>query len=233
MINKVWSKERLVQAGIITEAAAGCDRCGAAFESDFHRFFECPSNDCIQDECIRKSNGLAAKAKSDHTHKAKWYRAILPGDLIGEPVGWQDEDVCSPTVVGDFDEILHSTAKTGTDRAGGPAPEPRTRVVAAGIFVMSHARTMAACILSRVPGKQTVPRSELWALLLVLQRMRTGGQYTVFIDASYVTNGLAAKTVNYSRGSNGDIWTLIFTELDRIGRLTSDEQWERYNMTSQ
>jgi len=58
----------------------------------------------------------------------------------------------------------------------------------------------------------------------------------VYIDASYVINGLNARTVNYTRGSNGDIWTRIFVELDRIGSLhtvkvkshiASDDQWEK------
>ena len=100
---------------------------------------------------------------------------------------------------------------------------------------MSDDKEKIAFIFSRVPGKQTVPRSELWALLLVMQRMKTGGRYKVFIDASYVINGLQARTVNYTRGSNGDIWTRIFAELDRVGSLdavkvkshiTSNEQWE-------
>jgi hypothetical protein len=75
-----------------------------------------------------------------------------------------------------------------------------------------------------------------------MQRMQAGGHYTVYIDASYVTNGIEARTVNYTRGSNGDIWTRIFVELDRIGSLnavkvkphvTNNEQWEKYNMTAE
>lgn len=116
-MNKFWSKERLLKAGIITEAEAKCDRCGANLGTDFHRYSQCPGNNLIEDECIGKSNWMAQKAKDHHRHKAKWYRAILPGDLMGKPVGWQDEAVCDPTVIGDFPSILESTGKAGTDGA--------------------------------------------------------------------------------------------------------------------
>ena len=36
--NKVWGKERLLHEGIITSSDAGCDRCGADFDSDLHKF---------------------------------------------------------------------------------------------------------------------------------------------------------------------------------------------------
>ena len=68
------------------------------------------------------------------------------------------------------------------------------------------------------------------------------GSYKVYIDASYVINGLQAKTKNYSKGNNGDIWTRIFADLDRIGdveaikvksHVVNNEQWEKYDMTSE
>ena len=73
-----------------------------------------------------------------------------------------------------------------------------------------------AFLFSRVPGKQTVPRSELWALLQLIRRMKTGRAYKVYIDAAYVLNGIHSRSNNYSKGSNGDIWSSCFEELDRI-----------------
>ena len=69
-------------------------------------------------------------------HKAKWYRGILPGGLMGAPVGWQSDDVCTPTIIGDFDSILEDTGVAATDGAGGAETDARTRMVAAGAFVM-------------------------------------------------------------------------------------------------
>ena len=129
--NKVWGKERLLREGIITSSDAGCDRCGADFDSGLHKIYQCPCNTEIDDPCVQKSGSLAKKAKKDTDHKAKWFRAMLLAGLMSEPVGWKDEAECSPTVAGDFDSILHETKTAGTDGAGGPESEARNRTVAA------------------------------------------------------------------------------------------------------
>ena len=89
--------------------------------------------------------------------------------------------------------------------------------MAAGSFVMSADHTRTAVIFSKVPGKHTVPRSELWALLSILNRMKDGEHYTVYVDASYVVNGIKARTLQYARGCNGDIWTRNFREAEILG----------------
>ena len=96
-------------------------------------------------------------------------------------------------------------------------------------------------MFSKVPGRQTVPRAELWALLTLMRRMREGQRYTVYVDAAYVINGLKARTNHYARGLNGDIWTLIFREAEKLGGLEikvkshvkTKAQWEKYAMTRQ
>ena len=157
MRTKCGGKERLLHEGIITSSDAGCDRCGADFDSDLHRFYQCPCNTEIDDPCVQKSGSLAKKAKKDPDHKSKWFRAMLPAGLMCEPVGWKDEAECSPTVAGDFDSIRHETKTAGTDGAGGPESEARNRTVAAGSFVMSADHNRTSVIFSKVPGKQTVP----------------------------------------------------------------------------
>ena len=68
---------------------------------------------------------------------------------------------------------------------------------------------------SKVPGRQTVPRAEIWAVLMVL--LVWGGTYdlTVITDASYTVQGIddLARRKN-GRGPNRDIWQLIYAELD-------------------
>ena len=61
---------------------------------------------------------MAKGAKEDERLKAKWFRALLPASEMSKPVGWQDEALCGPTVIGDFDAILESTALAGTDGRG-------------------------------------------------------------------------------------------------------------------
>ena len=59
------------------------------------------------------------------------------------------------------------------------------------------------------PGRQTVPRSELWGGIIILTRVHSNVCARISIDASYVTNG-AFNRLRLERGSNGDIWGLFF-----------------------
>ena len=68
---------------------------------------------------------------------------------------------------------------------------------------------------SKVPGRQTVPRAEIWAVLMVL--MVWGGAYDLQIvtDASYTVQGMDALARRKNgRGPNRDIWQLRYAELD-------------------
>ena len=69
---------------------------------------------------------------------------------------------------------------------------------------------------SKVPGRQTVQRADIWAVLMAL--MVWGGSYDleIIMDASYTVDGMQhlARTKN-SRGPNRDIWSLIYSEMDK------------------
>ena len=63
--------------------------------------------------------------------------------------------------------------------------------------------------------------------------------YKVYIDASYVINGLAPRSRWCSQGSNGDIWTQIFDTIENIevipikgkSHIETQEQWEKHRVT--
>ena len=65
--------------------------------------------------------------------------------------------------------------------------------------------------------------------------------YKVYIDASYVINGLAAKSRWYSQGSNGDVWTLIFDAIENVevipikvkSHVQTQEHWDQYRATAE
>jgi hypothetical protein len=69
--------------------------------------------------------------------------------------------------------------------------------------------------------------------------MKDNVTYTVYIDASYVLNGIRSKTRRYSQGTNGDIWTKLYqvTEHKRLNlvkvksHVTDGNQWTAHNMT--
>jgi len=119
--NKVWSKQRLLEAGIINEEEATCERCGLHVETDLHKYFQCSANNSIQHKDVTSTQDLAKEA-SKQTHMAcMWYRAIMPGNMATTPVGW------APLDDGDhydtnFEEWLNATGEAGTDGTGGKGP---------------------------------------------------------------------------------------------------------------
>ena len=63
-----------------------------------------------------------------------------------------------------------------------------------------------AWLASKVPGRQTVPRAEIWAVLMVLMVWDGSFDLTIITHASYTVQGMdgLARRKN-SRGPNRDI----------------------------
>ena len=131
---------------------------------------------------------------------------------------------CNATIIGEFAKILKASGRCGGDGSGGRhfSSNPRLRTVGAGAGtqLLGDAETTPLAkeesyLFSRVPGKQTVPRAEAWAMYLVLQVW--GGTYDLGIstDASYTYSGMdLVNRQKHLRGFNKDIWQLIYKELD-------------------
>ena len=64
----------------------------------------------------------------------------------------------------------------------------------------------------QVPGKQSVPRAELWGAIQTLCSADPDIDIDLGIDAAYVTNGVTNCT-KLSAGSNGDLWSILYTIL--------------------
>ena len=138
---------------------------------------------------------------------------------------------------------MHKLGAVGTDGSGGSEIWQRFRIVAAGAFVYSPQEGTYDTMHTRVPGHQTVPRAEAYALFQLLLVHQPAHTITYYIDASYVIRATSTKSNIYSSGSNGDIWTRIFTILEALGErakfvkvkshVKTDEEWHRHQMTFQ
>jgi ribonuclease HI len=218
--NKSWTGERLSNEIRDVTDAGLCLRCGGELETPAHRYYTCPKNKSILHKDVQNTMDLVGQACSERQNACKWFRGIMPGSSIGNPVGWMDETLCKTVEVGEFTKILNETGAAAGDGGGGKDKEPRTRIAGTGIAAYNPATGEFALLFSRVPGRQTVPRAELWALFKLLERMSHGVSYRVYIDAQYVLNGLANRGKHYSEGSNGDIWTRIY---DILSERMSDD----------
>ena len=116
------------------------------------------------------------------------------GRMLSAKVGWIDSNTCNATVSESFDVLLHSVKVVGSDGGANESSTPHSRRVAAGAAVADIERNEVAFLFSSVPGPQTVPRAELWALYQILSRMFCNTLYTIYIDAQYVVNGMSTKS---------------------------------------
>ena len=72
----------------------------------------------------------------------------------------------------------------------------------------------AATIEMAVPGKQTIPRAELWAVICLAAKVPDGHKCKVYVDSQCTVNGLRnldnGKTMKkLQKGDNGDLWRLM------------------------
>lgn len=207
LTNRCWSGERKLQSGImVEEEEATCDACGE-LETDLHKHYQCKVNRSIQHWAVSKTNQYKDRAAEEQDNKCLWHRGILPASMTSGKVGWIDSESCQATVRGEFDELLRRTKTAGSDGGANESSQPHTRTAAAGAAVVDKSTREVAILFSQVPGPQTVPRAELWALYHVLARMEYQTMYTVYIDAQYVVNGMISKSSHYAQGLNGDLWT--------------------------
>ena len=71
------------------------------------------------------------------------------------------------------------------DASDDDKEEETTSVVSDNLWIMEE-----SYLFSRVPGKQTVPRAEAWAIYLVLQVWDGTHDLAIVTDASYTYSGM-------------------------------------------
>ena len=70
-----------------------------------------------------------------------------------------------------------------------------------------------------MPGKQTVPRAELWGAIQILSNVDGKSNIQIPIDAKYVTRGIPHKG-DLVQGPNGDLWSILFQLIDERSGVT-------------
>ena len=237
-----------------------CPPCGKPNETFHHRYFEYPHNhhlgklhdndDDNEDDpddhdninsVIQQTDYLARKVDNYEGNPCMYYRGIIPHSIISDPVGWIDEYECSPNMSQHFISLMHSSKAVGTDGSGWSEKWSRYAIVAAGAFVSNAEITTYATLHTKVPGLQTAPRAEAYALLQLLLIHRTDIHIQYSIDASYVVRAACTRSEVYTKGAHGDLWHRIYGLLDKLGNnititkvkshVKSDEEWRLHDMT--
>jgi hypothetical protein len=194
-------------------------RCGQE-ETPFHRYWGCHLLETMTDErgerVVAGTQGLQQEIAEHWMHYQCWWgRAILPRSFleVGEPIAVEG---ARTTSTGNVDEVLNGAGVAYTDGSGGPRSAPKGHPVAgSGVAAIRWEAQEdkivvddVAVLASEVPGRQTVPRAELWATNLVADRAATGTRCTNKADASYVVHNWsdAKRRGRMSATVNGDLW---------------------------
>ena len=70
-----------------------------------------------------------------------------------------------------------------------------------------------------MPGRQTVPRTELWGAIQILSRVDEKSNIQIPIDAKCVTMCIAHRG-DLEQGPNGDLWSIFFQLIDERSGVT-------------
>ena len=124
-----------------------------------------------------------------------------------------------------FDTMLQrSGGFLHTDGAGEGRNVPAApRVVAAGGAVMEGSFSSSGIevtstegFAAEVPGRQTIPRAELWAVVLGITRSDPHDHLDIGVDAAYVTRGWLSTRQRLCAGLNGRLCSLLFSLVENL-----------------
>ena len=101
-----------------------------------------------------------------------------------------------------------------SDGSGGAhSQDPRLRRVGWSIACLKQDAELKEACHGSVPGRQTVPRAELTALVVLAENINTAGVYEGRVDAQYRLTSIA-KPARGKRGTNGDLCLRYFDACD-------------------
>ena len=242
-----------------------CDRCGAEVETPEHRYYSCPANANIVGEVekcwLQKSDWLAEEVRRRGApERLLWCRGVLPfnrsgrlaqggpGEVSTSPFQWAigSSRVLDPQAEGC---CLYTDGSGGgsvpfpcLQRAGsgavwfGLTQEGRADLSVAGLASMG-------AVAAAVPGKQTVPRAEVWAGVAAAELEAAGRGRNMLrwtVDARYVQTGSSAialatckqRSLNgkdFGARPNNDLWQEIEASISS-GRLPA-ASWMKSHQT--
>ena len=212
---------RLVADGFINGLYAShvgtCASCGQP-EDLAHRYYRCTSLASIPDPhgFLSKSEWVL-ETKEAKRHPLFWARGLVPGSIYDrdddvDGAEGTAEDGRDPPHLNLEAVLTAESAVFAADGGGAPREVPSSvaRVGAAAVAVglTQGLPTQLAMQPLRAPGRQTIPRAEAWAYVVLAKRMNRAGCPTsepVVSDASYVVGAARSSGARASWSTKSDI----------------------------
>ena len=232
-----WPKFRCHQL-IADRPSPVCPRCGAAAETDFHRWWECPSNDALKD---LDPEAFGTQAVLHAFRYASEYpcfvsRGILPADLTATPSPPESaRGIFYPALSEEGGRRTWATRRDAyTDGSGGEhSADPRLRRCGWGFVVLAPPLGWASdeedstpqegedeedvkvefAGQGPLPGRvQKVGRAELMAAIHLLRA--TAGPVTLYSDYKILVDGFAAGPATTRSSRMADLWEQLWEAMD-------------------
>ena len=235
MTGGYWPAQRAAEIHPIT---AKCVRCGAPSEDALHLLWTCPANNSITDKRVANTQHLVRQAvEGCASFACFWLRGLLPRDLVTLNTPYASEAYIN-YFGGAPDTGSWPSGRYYTDASGGPDSQfailRRCGVGVAMInldaayFTDEHANSESPLLWGAsapLPGQlHTVPRAELFAMVLVLSNVVDGATVQIRSDSKVNCDlhrqGASACTVS----ANSDLWSEFWT-LVRDKEIKVDVIW--------
>ena len=223
----------LVCGGLFTSHTQGHCACGAV-DGPKHRYWLCPLIKDIPDHEIAKHDSwlheVFFKPMSRYNKECWWGRGLLPAGWVPKI----EELNTPPTETSNAKKCFGEAADIFLDGSGGRKSVAKCCGSAAVALKTSRDDEVddkfkvneVALIGSEVPGKQTVPRSELHAARLGMKYVR-GTDVRFRPDATYTHNNFNKfedMKDTLTSGTNGDLWEEFAREVSAAGARISSSR---------
>ena len=229
-----WPQARHHEQGYCMTPGCPMPDCGYCEETDFHRAYCCkPAMLKAEQWLVKRTVHFAALAEQGirEGFAAYWLRGIVPAAwtrLAPEPLEFVQEEAYGQA------EGLAVEHRIRADLVGvdgtGTTNDPRTRrcgwsvvyldqkensaVNPAGINI-NYDIMLGGAWTGNLVGEQTVPRSELMALIQAMDK--TAGDITVVSDCASVVDGFNLGRYAAPDGENADLWYELSRALKQRG----------------
>ncbi|CAK0881457.1 unnamed protein product, partial [Prorocentrum cordatum] len=215
----IWTNHKCHAAGCHTQPT--CTRCQLGVDdTPFHRLYECPATDDIDDQWVTSTVALVARAravKDDPLEHAFWVRGILPNDMcpIDPPPEWGSPGDTHWAVgnfgkrTGDTRSVAAAAAYTDSSVTSGGK-----RIARAGWGISLELPEDTGTNIDDYPGwfgildgPQTVAAAELAAIYWTLKL--THGPLTIVTDSQTVADGWRSYSCARPEGPLARWWQRI------------------------
>ena len=220
MVGGYWPQYR---SSLIHGHSAECPRCGAPMETAMHLLWTCPANQKIDDKRVTSTQKLISTAREQvDEYPCLWLRGMLPATLVTVNTPFPEEEELHFVNMQPFHEW--PPGRYFSDGSGGRFNVyPLLRRCGFGIAFM-HQDITAFSDLSRdlflwgvfgalVGEKQSVLRSELFAIVVIVRKVRPG-KTMICSDSRICVDTFNAGKAHCLSLEHADLWAELWSTLD-------------------